>query len=212
MNENLNSVDLGDFSFADNAIALANDLIDSLVIDVAVDLDFAFGLDLNPMFNSPSAPSTSSGPFVSLTPSNGPSVSASPSMSAMPSSGPSMSSGPSVLAASSATSILDRIPDPFIQLNQFDISGLIGVNEWSSSLDFNGLLFSITMAKALLSINATLSTSSEPIVINTPSELAGLVQPASGNDGIVVQASLEVVFPIFLIINNVGLGAKIKFS
>ena len=166
----MNSVDLGDFSFADNAIALANDLIDSLVIDVAVDLDFAFGLDLNPMFNSPSVPSPS------------------------------------------ATSILDRIPDPFIQLNQFDISGLIGVNEWSSNLDFNGFQFAITMAKALLSINATLSTSSEPIVINTPSELAGLVQPASGNDGIVLEASLEVVFPVFLIIDNVGLGAKIEFS
>ena len=166
MSETLNSdsVDLGNsgFSFTDNAVELVNDLIDSLVINAAVDLDFAFGLDLNPMFDS------------------------------------------------SATSILDRIPDPFIQLNQFDVSGLIGVNEWSSSLDFNGLEFSITEAKALLSISATLS-SSEPIVITTPSELTGLVQPTSGNDGIVFQASLMVDFPVFLMFDSVGFGARIKF-
>ena len=69
------------FSFADTAADLANDLIESLVIDVAVDLDFAFGLDLNPMFES------------------------------------------------SDTSIMDRIPNPFIRNpHQFDLAGVIGAN------------------------------------------------------------------------------------
>jgi hypothetical protein len=44
--------DLAGFSFADTASNLASDLMNSLVIDVAVDLEFAFGLDLNPLFNN----------------------------------------------------------------------------------------------------------------------------------------------------------------
>lgn len=43
--------DLGGFSFVDTAEDLANDLIRSLVIDVAVDLDFLFVVDLNPTFD-----------------------------------------------------------------------------------------------------------------------------------------------------------------
>lgn len=42
--------DHGGFSFSDFAATLANDIIESLIIDVNVELDFAFGLDLNPMF------------------------------------------------------------------------------------------------------------------------------------------------------------------
>ena len=44
--------DLAGFSFADTAQDLASDLLNSLVVDVAVDLEFAFGLDLNPLFNN----------------------------------------------------------------------------------------------------------------------------------------------------------------
>ena len=43
--------DQGGFSFANSAEELANDLIQSLVIDVNVEFDFAFGLDLNPLFD-----------------------------------------------------------------------------------------------------------------------------------------------------------------
>ena len=79
MSENLGtSPDMpskGDFSFANSAAELTSNLIDSLVIDLAVDLDFEFGLDLAPIFNA------------------------------------------------DANSILDRIPDPFIQVNQFSLDG-----------------------------------------------------------------------------------------
>ena len=151
----------GGFSFVDSAAELADDLIKSLAIDVTVDLDFAFGLNLNPMFNS-------------------------------------------------SASVSDRLPVPFIQLNQFDLSGLVGVNEWSSSLDLGGVQFSITEAKALLSIKATLS-SDEPIVITHPSNLTALVQPASGSDGIVFEAGLDVLFPVFLMFDDLGFGARIGF-
>ena len=152
----------GGFSFVDSAAELADDLIKSLAIDVTVDLDFAFGLNLDPMFDS-------------------------------------------------GASVTDRLPVPFIQLNQFDLSGLVGVNEWSSSLDLGGVQFSITEAKALLSINATLSPD-EPIVITHPSNLTALVQPASGSDGIVFEAGLDVVFPVFLMFDDVGFGARIGFT
>lgn len=65
----------GGFSFADSAAELANDLIHSLVIDVTADLDFEFGLDISPIFNT------------------------------------------------SANGILDRMPDPFIQINEFNLGG-----------------------------------------------------------------------------------------
>lgn len=154
----------GGFSFVDTAEDLANDLIQSLVIDVAVDLDFAFGLNLNPLFNS-----------------------------------------------TSDSSMVDRIPSPFIQVNQFDITGVIGVNEWSSTLNFPGdIEFLVNEAKALLNITSTVSSS--PIRITTPSELTALIDPPTeDSDRIVFQASLDVVFPVFLIADFVGIGGRIEF-
>lgn len=151
------------FSFADHAANLTNDLIQSLVIDASVDLDFAFGLDLNPMFDS------------------------------------------------TATSIVERLPNPFIQINQFDISASIGVNEWSTSIPFNGVKFAVTEAKALLNVSAALSSS--PITITAPSELLNLVNQSSTGDRIVFAGSLDVVFPVFLLFGQVqvGFGATIKY-
>lgn len=154
--------DKGGFSFVDTAEDLANDLIQSLVIDVSVALDFQFGLDLNPLFNS------------------------------------------------SATSWWDRIPDPFIQINQFNIMGSIGVNEWTSDFDWFGLEFSISQAKAMLDVSSTLS--SFPIRITSPSQLIDLVKPPTEeSDKIIFQAGLDVEFPVFLMHGGVGVGARIGF-
>ena len=169
MNETLgSSSDMpskGGFSFKDTAEDLASDLIRSLVIDVAVNLDFAFGLDLNPLFNSTS------------------------------------------------TSLVDRIPSPFIQINQFDIMGVIGVNEWSSSLNFGDVEFLVNEAKALLNISSTIqSNQSSAIRIANPSELTALVDPPSADsDRIIFQAGLDVVFPVFLVADFVGIGGRIEF-
>ena len=154
--------DQGGFSFVDTAEELANDLIQSLVVDVQVDLDFVFGLDLNPIFNS------------------------------------------------SAIGILDRIPHPFIQINQFDISGVIGVNDWTSNFDFSGLDFAIAGAKALLTISSTLSAS--PIIIDSPSKLIELVKPSTEDSKrILFGASLDINFPVFLLFEGIGFGAAIEY-
>lgn len=164
MNGTLGSTNMGDsgFSFAEAAANLADDLVESLVIDVSVHLDFAFGLDLNPMFNS------------------------------------------------NATSLWDRLPHPFIDINQFDISGVIGVNEWSTSIPFGEVNFAVTEAKALLDISTALSSS--PIRINSPNELVSFAKPINPTgDRIVFEASLDVEFPVFLTYGGFGAGSRIKY-
>lgn len=166
MNETLGGIDnsqLGDsgFSFSATASSLAEDLINSLVVDVAVDLDLAFGLNLNPLFGT-------------------------------------------------NKSLADRIPDPFMRINQFDFSGTFGVNEWSTNLPLAGFNFAITEAKALVNVSSTLTT--PPLIISSLSNVTGLFN--STNAAVAVSASLDVVFPVFLIFGDpgVGFGAKIEYK
>lgn len=165
MSEALGSdLDLGGsgFSFATNAQQLVDDLIESLIIDVKVDIDFAFGLDITPMFDS------------------------------------------------SATALSDRIPNPFVQINQFQIDGLVGVNEWSSNIQFSDLEFAVTEAKALLSISSSLS--STPTIINNPSQFMQLINPTTtSGDRITFGAGLDVSLPVFLIFGDFGFGAEIEY-
>ena len=150
------------FSFVDTAEELANDLIQSLVVDLRVDLDFALGLDLNPTFDK------------------------------------------------YATSKIDRLPNLFIQINHFDMRGAIGVNDWTSTIDFSGLEFTVSEAKALLNISSTLSSS--PIRINSPPEFTALVYPPTeDSEQIIFEAGLDVVFPVFLLFNGIGFGAAIEY-
>ena len=102
-------------------------------------------------------------------------------------------------------------PNPFIQINQFDFNGLLGINEWTSTIDFTeDLQFAVAEAVALVNISA--STSPSSIRITSPSELASLVNPLTdNNDQIVFEASLEVVFPVFLIYDGIGLGVRVEY-
>lgn len=56
---------LGGFSFADTALTLVNDLVNSLVVGVHVDVDVRFGLDLNNLFNK-TATTRLPSPFLKL--------------------------------------------------------------------------------------------------------------------------------------------------
>lgn len=154
---NNNMPSKGNFSFAESAAELADDLIESLVIDVAVDLDFEFGLEISPMFD------TSMG-----------------------------------------------LPDPFIQINDFNLDGALGINDWTSTIQLGDVGFSVAGAKALLNVSSTISPSS--IRISSPSDFVALVNPPTqDSDQIIFQASLDVVFPIFLIYQGVGVGSKIEY-
>ena len=148
--------DHGGFSFTDTAPQLANDLIESLVVDVAVVLDLRFGLDLNPMFNEYSK----------------------------------------------------GFPDPFIIINHFDLNGALGINDWTTTIEFGGLEFSIAGAKALLSIHSTISPS--PLRLSTASDFAGLFSPDSDKQ-IIFHLGLDVVFPVFLVYEGFGVGSRIEY-
>jgi hypothetical protein len=86
---------IGGFSFTDAAEDLANDLIRSLVIDVALEIESAFVVDLNSMFN----------PYA-----------------------------------------VNRMPDFYIEISRFNMQAALGVNEWTSQFDWNGLEFTISQA------------------------------------------------------------------
>jgi hypothetical protein len=149
--------ELGGFSFGTYATQLAEDLTASIVIDVAVSIDIAFGLDLSNLFNS-SLPA------------------------------------------------LERIPSPFMLINEFNINGLLGINEWSSKLEFGEFDFMITEAKALVSVSADVT--SPPIAIQSPSDFLSLFSSSA----IGFSASLDVSFPVFVIVGDFGFGARIDYT
>lgn len=150
----------GGFSFSDFAGELATDLIESLVVDVNVELDFAFGLDLNPTFDK---------------------------------------------------NARSRYPDLFIRINHFDTWGAVGVLDWTSNLVLPlGLDLFVSEARAMLNISSTLST--YPIRMASPSQLATLVNPLNeDSERIIFNADLDVVLPIFLTYEGIGLGTRIEY-
>lgn len=97
-------------------------------------------------------------------------------------------------------------PVPFIMINQFNFSGAVGVNEWSSTLPIGNLEVSISQARALVEASATLK--SPPLLIRSADDLTGLFNNASAVD---VTASLDVVFPIFITTAGIGFGAQVKY-
>jgi hypothetical protein len=149
--------ELGGFSFGTYATQLAEDLTTSIVIDVAVSIDIAFGLDLSNLFNS-------------------------------------------------SLSALERIPSPFMLINEFNINGLLGINEWSSKLEFGEFDFMITEAKALVAVSANVASS--PIPIQSPSDFLSLFSSSA----IEFSASLDVSFPVFVIVGDFGFGARIDYT
>jgi hypothetical protein len=149
--------ELGGFSFGTYASQLAEELTESIVIDVAVSIDIAFGLDLSDLFNS-SLPA------------------------------------------------LERIPSPFMLINEFNINGLVGINEWSSKLSFGEFDFMITEAKALVAVSANVT--SPPIAIENPSDFLSLFNSSA----IDFSASLDVSFPVFVIVGDFGFGARIDYT
>lgn len=151
---------LGDFSFADTANELADDIVRSLVIDIEINLDFVFVVDLNPTFD----------PYA-----------------------------------------VSRVPNSYIDIYHFDIEASVGVNEWTSAFDWNGLEFTISQARAILDINSTLS--SHPLRINDVSQLMDLVNPPNeDSERVLFDAGLDVDFPVFLTYQGIGAGSRIRYS
>ncbi len=95
----------------------------------------------------------------------------------------------------SSANVADRLPSPFVEINEFQVSGLFGLNEWSTTLELGAFDFAVTEAKALIGMNATIP--SAPLTVTTASEFLDMVKPA--NASIEVTASLDVSLPVFVV-------------
>ena len=149
---------LGGFSLSTASDDLVQSLISSLTIGARLDLNVAFGLDLEPVFNS------------------------------------------------SKASLQERLPEPFVQINHFNLDAKFGVNEWTASLKVDPFLIGISEARALCKVKAI---SNDPFVISSPVDLKELIAPAGKID---ISASLDVSLPIFSIYNGFGFGARIRYN
>ena len=113
----------------------------------------------------------------------------------------------------SEANFTDRLPTPFLQINQFDLSANFGVNEWSADLPLTlgGTEFSvlITEAQILCEISVQIPDEESPLVIASPGDFLALVRPST--TVIDIAASLSVDIPIFVLSNGVGVGARIGY-
>lgn len=150
---NEGGTELGGFSLGDNAQKLADSLIESWVTNVKVGINFAFGLDLDDLFNR-------------------------------------------------NKSSTERVPRPFMLIEKFDVSGMFGVNEWSTDLDLDPFNFVIAEAEALVDVSASIPT--PPLLIASPADFPSLFNTSS----IQLNASIDVTFPVFVIVDSFGFGAR----
>jgi hypothetical protein len=107
-----------------------------------------------------------------------------------------------------------RLPSPFLKLNTFDVDGHFGVNEWSTKLDLNvsasEFELRITEARALFSIKAGI-IGDTPLWLESPKDFFSIISPTSGN-GIRLNASLDVLMPVFVTLGDLGFGATIRYT
>lgn len=85
------------------------------------------------------------------------------------------------------------------------------MNDWTTTIQLGDVNFSVVGAKALLNISSSILPS--PIRISNPSDLVTLVNPTTEDSNqIVFEASIDVVFPVFLIYQGVGIGSRIEYT
>ena len=106
-----------------------------------------------------------------------------------------------------------RIPSPYVSINRFELSGFLGVNEWSYRdrlpEPLEAFDFGVTEAKALVKISAEVP--SGPVQISSPSDFFALIDPNAANPAISLKASLDVSLPTFVNVGGFGFGARIRY-
>lgn len=121
----------------------------------------------------------------------------------------------SVLFGLDLTNLFDSqgIPSPYVSINRFELSGFLGVNEWSYRdrlpEPLEAFDFGVTEAKALVNISADVP--SGPVKISSPSDFFALIDPNAANPAISLKASLDVSLPTFVNVGGFGFGARIRY-
>ena len=77
----------------------------------------------------------------------------------------------------------DRLPNPSLRINTFDVEGVFGVNEWTTSLqlpppldDFKIL---VSEAKALVNISVEIPRENTPLIIGSKDDFLAFITPSS---------------------------------
>ena len=133
----------------------------------------------------------------------------------------------------------DRLPNPSLRINTFDVEGVFGVNEWTTSLqlpppldDFKIL---VSEAKALVNISVEIPRENTPLIIGSKDDFLAFITPSShssnssspsattttatttpsmsSNSSLIdLSVGLDVIFPVFVIVNDFGFGATISYQ
>lgn len=105
---------------------------------------------------------------------------------------------------------VSRLPSPFLKLYTFDMDGVMGTNEWSTTLNMQRYDVAISEARALVSIQANI-TSGGPLWLTSDRDFLSAISP-SNDSGIRVMASLDVSMPIFVLFQGLGYGASLQYE
>lgn len=105
---------------------------------------------------------------------------------------------------------VSRLPSPFLKLYTFDVEGMMGINEWSTSLEIQGFKVAITEARALFGIEAGI-TSGAPLLLKSAHDFLNAISPTNAS-GIGLTASLDVRMPIFVLFQGLGFGATLQYE
>ena len=114
----------------------------------------------------------------------------------------------------SSIDIASRLPDVILRLDRVDIDGTFGLNEWSADLSIRDeppeITFGISEAKALIHVGATIS-GGDAIVLASASDFTNLFN-SSKSTYINLTAGVDVDFPLFVTIGDVGFSARVGYA
>ncbi len=103
-----------------------------------------------------------------------------------------------------------RLPAPILRLLTFDVEGNIGVNEWSTTLEYEGFELRIVEARALFQIEAGIN-SKLPLSLKSPEDFMLAISSTSKKQ-IGLNAALNATIPVFVIFEGLGYGATITYE
>ena len=106
----------------------------------------------------------------------------------------------------SSLSGLERLPKPALELEEFQVDGKFGINEWTTILPISPPLEAfevfVSEARALVGISASIPNA--PLVIASREDFKSFISPNDTDSGIDFEMSLDVNLPLFVNVKGVG--------
>jgi len=106
----------------------------------------------------------------------------------------------------SSLSGLDRLPKPSLELEEFQVNGTFGINEWTTILPIlpplDAFEVFVSEARALVGISASIPNA--PLVIASREDFKSFISSNDTDSGIDFEMSLDVNLPLFVNVKGVG--------